>query len=219
IQQGLFSEGFFYLVLYSDEVDSRKGKLKRVFIYDERESGMPVTVIAQEGHVVEADPQFRGKGVTLRLINGNIHSSGEKNYTKIDFQSYGINLLNTATEQIREKSPPSLTFDDLRAAMKDRTKTVEERRVVSAEFHKRWAIAAACLLFGVLGVGAGTNTNRRAVRASGLVVSLVIMVCYWILYISGESMARSGTLPAWLAMWIANILFGAASIYTVKRSW
>ncbi|MCC6276880.1 MAG: LptF/LptG family permease, partial [Oligoflexia bacterium] len=39
IQQGVFSEGFFDLVLYADEVDSRNGKLKRVFIYDERESG------------------------------------------------------------------------------------------------------------------------------------------------------------------------------------
>jgi lipopolysaccharide export system permease protein len=219
IQQGVFTDGFFDLVLYADEVDSKNGKLKKVFIYDERDNEMPITVIAQEGYVVESDPQFRGKGVTLKLVSGNIHSSGDKNYTKIDFQSYGINLINTATDQVREKSPPSLTYDDLKTSMNDPSKSIEDKRIVEAEYHKRWAIAAACILFGVLGVGAGTSTNRRAARASGLVVSLVIMVAYWVIYISGESMARNGTLPAWLAMWIANILFGFASIWTVKKAW
>ena len=90
---------------------------------------------------------------------------------------------------------------------------------MEVEFQKRWALAAACLIFGILGVGAGTFSNRRAVRASGLVISLGIMVVYWVVYIAGDSLARSGALPAWLAMWIANIMFLFIGLWSLKRAW
>jgi lipopolysaccharide export system permease protein len=89
----------------------------------------------------------------------------------------------------------------------------------TVEYHKRWAISAACLVFGLLGVGAGTVTNRRAVRASGLIISLGIMVVYWVLYLAGESMARSGALPPWIAMWTPNLLFTGLGIWSIKKAW
>lgn len=219
IQEGTFAEGFFDLVLYSDKVDSRSGKLSKVFIYDEREGDMPVTVIAQEGKILDMDPSFPGRGVTLRLINGNIHRTSQKNYTKVDFQTYDISLTNTAVDHEREKSPPSLTYDDLVKDMHNPNKSLEDRRMMTAEYHKRWALAAACIVFGILGVGVGTFTNRRAVRASGLVVSLIIMVSYWILYVAGESLSRNGSVPAPLAMWLANYIFGGIGLWSLKRAW
>jgi len=52
-----------------------------------------------------------------------------------------------------------------------------EHRIRLVEYHKRWALAAACLVFGVLGVGAGTFTNRRAVRAAALFCLSVLWLC------------------------------------------
>jgi lipopolysaccharide export system permease protein len=219
IQGGTFTDGFFDLVLYADKVDSKIGLLKRVFIYDERDAANPVTIIAQEGRLVDVDPFNPGHGITLRLIKGNIHRTTFKNYTKVDFQSYDISLANTAPEQIAEKSPPSMTYDDLTSQLNDPNTNISNRRIAEAEYHKRWALAFACLVFGILGVGAGTFTNRRGARASGLVISLAIMVSYWVLYIAGESLTRSGALPAWFAMWIANALFGALAIWSLKRAW
>src|ERR1700722_9180435 len=49
IKEGVFSEGFFDLVVYANKVDSKIGKLQDVFIYDERDPKAPVTIIAREG--------------------------------------------------------------------------------------------------------------------------------------------------------------------------
>src|SRR5665213_1243099 len=46
IKEGVFSEGFFDLVIYANKVDSKEGLLKDVFIYDERDAKAPVTIIA-----------------------------------------------------------------------------------------------------------------------------------------------------------------------------
>src|SRR5690606_12148647 len=45
IHSGTFTEGFFDLVLYADEVDSKDNTLEKVLIYDERKQGNPVTVV------------------------------------------------------------------------------------------------------------------------------------------------------------------------------
>ncbi len=219
LQEGTFAEGFFDLVFYAGKVNSKQGTLKNVFIYDERDGENPIAIIASEGKLLEADPQFPGKGVTVRLINGNIHKSNEKNYAKVDFKTYDISLSNTSADTIREKSPPSLTYDDIVKGIKDKAVVGADRLVLKVELHKRWAIAAACLVFGLLGVGTGTVTNRRAVRASGLVVSLLIMLSYWILFITGDSLAHNGTVPPWIAMWFANVLFSGVGVWTFRRAW
>jgi lipopolysaccharide export system permease protein len=219
IQEGAFSEGFYDLVLYADKVDHKVGLLQKVFIYDERDNDMPITIIAQEGRLLEGDPRFPGRGVTLRLANGSIHRNSEHNYTKVDFRTYDISLVNMNADSNTEKSPPSLTYNDLMDERKNPLKDAAQHLVYLVEFHKRWAISAACLVFGILGVGAGTVTNRRAVRSGGLIISLGIMVVYWVLYLTGESLARGGTVSPLLAMWTPNVLFTGLGAWTIKRAW
>jgi len=219
IQEGTFSEGFYDLVLYAGRVDHKAGRLEDVFIYDERDPNLPITIIAKQGQLIEGDPSLPGRGVTLRLANGSINRTNQNNYTKVDFQSYDITLANTAADSVTEKSPPSLTYDDLMAERKDPLKDKDRHLVYSVEYNKRWAISIACLVFGLLGVGAGTVTNRRAVRASGLIISLLIMVIYWVLYVSGESLARSGAVTPWIAMWAPNVLFAGLGAWSIRRAW
>ncbi len=219
LQEGTFADGFYDLVLYAGKIDKEQNLLRNVFIYDERDSDNPMTIIAQAGKIMEADPSSPGKGITLRLYNGNIHKNDAKSYAKIDFKTYDHSLINTAIDSTREKSPPSLTYDDIVSGIRNRTGTAEDQRVLHVEFHKRWAIAAACLVFGLLGVGTGTVTNRRTVRASGLVVSLIIMLSYWILFLTGDSLAHNGALPAWIAMWTPNVLFAGAGVWSFRRAW
>ncbi len=219
IREGTFAEGFYDLVLYADKVDSKKGELKKVFIYDERNSDSPLTVIASEGRMVEADPNNPGSGMMLRLIRGNIHNTKDTTYTKVNFQLYDIGLANTAVNNERDKSPQSFTLTDIVEGRRNPNLPEDKKRVMDLEFHKRWALVFACIVFGALGVGAGTVTNRRTVKASGFIVSLLIMVSYWVLYITGDNLSRNGTLPPFVAMWIANFIFAGISIWSLRRSW
>ena len=50
LREGVFSEGFFDLVMYENKVDSKVGLLRDVFIYDEREAKAPVTRIDKTGN-------------------------------------------------------------------------------------------------------------------------------------------------------------------------
>lgn len=219
IQEGVFSEGFFDLVLYAGKVDSQKGFLEKVFIYDERDNQAPLSVIAKRGRVFATDENFFTKGVSLELQDGHIHRNTEKDYTKVKFDTYRMSLVGKSGYEAKEKSPQSLTYRDIQDELEKPGITVESKRMYTIEFHKRMAISVACLIFGILGVGAGTFTNRRTVKASGFLVTIVTMTSYWMLYLVGESMARQGDIPPSIAMWAANFIFFFVGLWTLKRAW
>lgn len=218
LREGVFSEGFFDLVIYANKVDSKAGHLEDVFIFDERDSKSPVTIIARTGQIFQ-ETRREGKLGLLRLNNGNVHRTHENTYTKVDFESYDITLFDPYQFSDREKSAPSLTIDELGERIRDETIEPKNRRKLEVEYHRRWSLSFACLIFGLLGVGLGTVTNRRSSRGSGFVVCLILLIGYWVLYIGAESAARSGFLPAWLGLWAVNLVFIGIAYQSLKKSW
>lgn len=218
LKEGTFSEGFFDLVVYANKVDSRSGEIEKVFIYDQRSSNeVPLTIISKRGQIVN-DPQKPGHSVLLLLKDGDVHRSSET-HTKIKFGSLEVRLTDPVKEEQRAKSPQSFTMDEINDSLSKTELSEEQRRVLRIEFHKRWAITIVCLIFGILGVALGTNPNRRSQKGSGLVLSLVIVIFYWIVYVSMEGMARSGDVPIVVALWLPNTLFFIFSSWKLRQIW
>ncbi len=216
IREGTFSEGFFDKVVYANQVDSKTGKLKNVFIYDEKQGELPITIIAKTGEVVQ-DPDTPN-AVLIRLHDGDIHRKGES-HTKIKFDSFDLKMVDPIKNESTEKSPQSLTINELSQVLDQPGLKPENERVLRAEYHKRWAVSVVCVLFGFLGVGLGTNTNKRSQKSGGLPVVLGVVVFYWILYVSCEGLARSGKVPPALAIWLPNFLFTLFTAWILKRNW
>lgn len=218
IKEGTFSEGFFDLVVYANKVDNKIGLLKDVFIYDERGGQSAITVIAKEGRLVQ-DPDKPGHSASLQLIDGSIHRAVDARHTKIDFKTYDLQLFDPVNESISSKSPPSMSITEVLRSLDSPDLKKEQRLELNTEFHKRIAIGLACLVFGMIGVALGTVTNRRNVKAGGAVLSVGIIVAYWIIYVTSESLARNGTLPPWFAMWLANFIFTIGGFFLLRKVW
>lgn len=217
IKEGTFSEGFFDMVVYANEVDSKNGHLGKVFIYDEKNSDTPLTIIAKEGTIIP-DPDRPGQEILLRLENGEIHRQA-KTHTKISFNSYDVHFAEPEYNEEKAKSPPSLTLDEVRARLAEDIKDPELQRSMETELHKRWAISILCVVFALIGVGLGTTTNRRTAKAGGMILCIGIIIGYWILYVAGESAARSGAAPVAIAIWAPNLIFGAIAINSLRKNW
>lgn len=218
LKEGVFSEDFFDMVVYANKVDSNSGRLQDVFIYDEHEPKNPITIIAREGEVIQQNsPQ--GESALLRLSKGNIHKTMNNNYTKVDFETYDINLFNPIETSEKKKSTQSMTIDELDSQLERPDLKSSERHRLEIEYHRRWSLSATCLIFALLGVGLGTITNRRSSKGGGFVLCLVLLVSYWLLYLSAEGVSRSGWAPASVSLWAVNALFAAVAVWSLRRSW
>jgi lipopolysaccharide export system permease protein len=218
LKEGVFSEGFFDMVIYANEVDSNSNQLKDVFIYDEHDPKAPVTIIAREGQVIHQSTLL-GHSALLRLTDGNVHRTLHNNYTKVDFKSYDINLFDPFDTSEKKKSPPSMTIDEVAHQLRTAKLEDRQRRKLEIEYQRRWSLSAASLIFALLGVGLGTVTNRRSSKGGGFVVCLVLLVAYWILYLSAEGIARNGWVSAGVSLWSVNALFLLAAIRTLRKTW
>jgi lipopolysaccharide export system permease protein len=198
-------------------VDSSKGELRKVFIYDEGTGDTPLTIIAKSGQILP-DPSSPGHKVLLRLNDGDIHRKAQT-HTKIKFDTYDIQLADPVKEENREKSPQSLTIEEIQDRLDKGGMNDEDRRTMQTEFHKRWATSLLCVVFSLIGVGLGTTTDRRSAKAGGMIVCIGLIIVYWILYVAAEGLARSGSAPIALAIWTPNILFGLFGIETLRRNW
>jgi lipopolysaccharide export system permease protein len=218
LREGTFADGFFDLVVYANKVDANTGRLSQVFIYDERQQP-PMTIISNEG-TIAIDQDQPGHRALLQLSNGSIHRSSAGRHTKIAFSGYQVFLSNPVTESLRgEKSTPSLSIDELREKKNDGKLKTEERLELETEYYRRSAMAVACLLFALIGVGLGTVSNRRNVRSGSTVICIGLIVTYWIVYVVTEGAARQGKIPPLIAMWIPNAVFMAAAGLSLRRAW
>jgi LPS export ABC transporter permease LptG len=77
------------------------------------------------------------------------------------------------------------------------------------EFHRRFAFPAACLAFAFVALPVGSRP-RRGGRSAGFVLAVALVCAYYIIFVFCASLARDGSLPAWLGIWTANILMAAA---------
>jgi lipopolysaccharide export system permease protein len=217
IKEGTFSEGFFDMVVYANKVDSKKGLLQNIFIYDEREANAPLTIIAKRGRIIP-DPKSPGHSVLLRLEDGDIHRKTQT-HTKIKFDTYDIRLSDPVQDVVREKSAQSLTLSELRERLEKSDLKEDDRRTFLTEFHKRWAISVLCVVFGFIGVGLGTTTNRRSAKTSGMILCTGVIIFYWVLYVTLEGMARNGQLPPVIAIWAPIVLFTIVGFESLRRNW
>lgn len=206
IREGVFSEGFFDLVVYAHNIDSASGNLQKIFIYDEREAKSPVTIIAKEGKILNSN-NIVGDKASLRLLNGNLHKSSEEFYTKIDFNSYDINLFNPHEIKTNEAAPDSMNLTELREILKQTDLDPLRKINLTVEWNRRWMLSVACLIFVFLGVSLGAVTNKRAARSGSMVICISTIVVYWSLNVWLESLGRAGHLPLALTSWLPNILF------------
>lgn len=217
LKEGTFSEGFFDLVVYANKVDSKTGAIEKVFIYDERSGDLPLTIISKSGQIIQ-DKSNPGNAVLLQLKDGNIHRKGET-HTKINFGTFEVRLSDPVQEQTRDKSPPSLSFDEINERLSAPDLKEDMHKTLTIELNKRLALAFACLIFGVLGVALGTQTNRRNQKGSGFVLSLGVVIAYWIFYVAFEGLARSGQLPVPVAVWATNVIFSLFALWRLKLVW
>jgi lipopolysaccharide export system permease protein len=84
------------------------------------------------------------------------------------------------------------------------------------EIQKKFALAAACFIFVLLGAPIALRFPRGGVGLT-IGVSLVVFGIYYVGLIAGESLARRGMLPPVVSMWIANVVFGLIALLLLAR--
>ncbi len=85
------------------------------------------------------------------------------------------------------------------------------------EFHKKFAIPFACIVFAVLGVPMAVTSSRSG-RGVSISLALGVFLVYYLFLMGGEKMADRGKLDPAVAMWSANVVLLALGLPLLVRT-
>lgn len=96
------------------------------------------------------------------------------------------------------------------------SRRAEALRLAAVELHRRFAVPAACIVFALLAVPLGIG-SRSGGRGRGFVISVAVVLVYWVVGNNGEMLALEGRIPAWLGMWLPNLTLALLSLVLMAR--
>ena len=218
IKERVFNDVFDGFVLYVDKVPIQGKKMEGILIYDERDKEKVNTIFAKEGFIV-SNP--KSQEVILRLLNGDIHRFEPRTniYQKMQFDTFDLmlELAKTISAKGKKLRDHEMSIDDIKGRIEKRRASGADTTEQEVELHKRYAIPFSCLVFGLLGVPLGIQPHRSG-RSYGFVLSILILLAYYVSLTASEIIAIKKTIPPFLAGWAPNILFGVFGIYLLIKA-
>jgi LPS export ABC transporter permease LptG/LPS export ABC transporter permease LptF len=217
IQPRVFNEDFRNFVLYVQDVIPGTGAVnwRHVFMADITDPNAPkITTAASATVVSDSSLDRNSPDLLMRLRDGTEHETVADEPQQYNIQTFDVTDRPFAASQQNEGHLGrmdtfiyAMPMDELR----ERSHGPDGRQFL-LEIHKRIAYPAACLVLMLVGVPLGV-TSRRGGKSSAWVATLVLVVLYYTLSLIGSALGRQNWIPAFLAVWSANLLFAGGGIF------
>jgi LPS export ABC transporter permease LptG len=207
-------------VIYVRDGDKEQGLWGRVFLFSQMKDGGTQLVTARSGRIDTAAERSElvlsdAMITTLPPANGN----REATYVTERLAQVRV-LLETGRKALLERlrqdrvEPEEMEWGSLRDYAE--TQTGVKRREVFTLWHKRLTFGFTPLIFSLLGAAVGLRI-RKGGRGLGVLLSLLLMVVYYLASLGGEQMARAGTLMPLAGAWLATALTVACSLLLLTK--
>lgn len=215
VRPQVFTEISDRLVLYVNEIDS-EGSLRGVLISDEREPYKPFFVVAEEGRF-HRKPEIGRIEIELQKGILLVQQPQRERCRIIHFSRYLLGLSIAEAIQGEEKKIEELLLSELKQKAEE-SEDPQKERAVRMEWHRRFALPVACLIFAAIGIGLGARIPPRSTRARGFGLSLLVFLLYYIaLTWSRTVVLKEGSDPA-LMTWLPNLVFGIVGVAIYHRA-
>jgi hypothetical protein len=92
----------------------------------------------------------------------------------------------------------------------------DEMNRYTVEYHKKYAIPFACIVFVLVGAPIAVRFPRGG---AGMVIaiSLTVFSIYYMSLIGGESLGDRGIIRPWVGPWAPNLIFGMLGVWGMAR--
>src|SRR5882724_5499289 len=195
-------------VIYVSDGDKVQGTWGRVFIYAPQPDASAQILTARSGRIdssAEKAELVLSDAVRTRIPAAE---ADQKQYVVERFDQLRV-AINTGRAELQRRltddeiSPDEMEWRDLRKEAQ--SGSLADQRAAQRTIHRRLALAASPLVFALLAGAIGLRV-RRGGRSAGVLISLVVVVIYYLSSLLGESLSRVGTVSPAVGGWMATAL-------------
>lgn len=241
IEPGVFHEQLPNVLLYLRNADADTGEWRDVLFFDSSDPSEERLTLAKRGRMVTAGVDAKTTTGEMPEVEQWIRLEDvvTHQFSRSNPETYRINRTQSQlfrpdmggggkvrfrTGMGERETLELVSFlrggslkeaDDSEFGLDERNIEVE-RRHAAVEINRRLAIPCASLVFAFLALPLGVG-SRSGGRGRGFVVSVGVVLVYYLVGNQGEMMAMEGRVPAWLGIWLPNIVLMLAALYLMTR--
>ena len=201
VQPRVFDERFPNVILYVQDVEGGGARWKGVFLADITQEGKPKITLAESAVVV---PEPQQHLLRLHLSRGSVHSYAAAEPDRYSVSTFAENLLAIPLPKVETSLQVRHHADLSLSQLWSVSQAGPDWRSARADFHRRLALPAACLVFGLIAMPLGLLAERSG-RAIGFVLAIAVAISYYFVFLFGDRLAREGNLPPGFGVWLANL--------------
>ena len=209
-------------VIYVRDGDKEHGTWGRVFIFAQRSDRMTEVFTARSGRIDSSGDKSE-LVLTDVLATKFPNASAENSATGAnDQKSYVVERsdqlrfsINTGRADIvqrlnqRDTNADSMDWSDLRERVA--AGSPAEQKEAIRILNRRAALSVAPFFFSLMGGALGLRI-RRGGRSVGVLLTLIVVIIYYLVSLLGESLARVGTVSPYVGPWLATVFIFALSL-------
>jgi LPS export ABC transporter permease LptG/LPS export ABC transporter permease LptF len=194
-------------VIYVRDGDRTLGTWGRVFIFAQQADGKNEVFTARSGRIDSSGDQ--SELVLSDVLATKFPDADQEDKQYVVERSDQLRIsINTGRSDIvqrlneRDTNADAMEWDELRERVTSGT-DVQKREAVRI-LNRRAALASAPFVFSLMAVALGMRV-RRGGRSVGVLLTLLVVIVYYLLSLLGESLARVGTVSPYVGPWLATV--------------
>lgn len=226
LREGIFTRDIPNQTLLVREIDEDTGRLLNVTIFDESSRVNLSTVKADSGRLAYVDTLGMYQ---FHLYQGEIHQLKREEPETYEILRYNKALFRIdSPDQMLQRSEKGYRGDrelglaDLQKrinelqGLKNRERFEKQINRYRVEYHKKFALSGAAIVFILVGAPLGIKLTRGGLGVSGPLAVLFFLI-YWTFLIGGEDLADRGVVAPAIAMWAPNFILAALGVFLIHQ--
>ena len=216
-------------VIYVRDGNKDLGTWGRVFIFGQRSDRTTEVYTARSGRIDSSGDQSElvltdvlstkfptavVEGQPQPPASNSITGNGENSYVVERFNQLRFSI-NTGRADIvqrlnrQDTNADAMDWSDLRERVA--SGSVTEQKEAIRILNRRAALSLAPLAFSLLGAILGLRI-RRGGKSVGVLLTIIVVIVYYLLSLLGESLARAGSISPYVGPWMATVFILALSL-------
>ena len=205
-------------VIYVRDGDKSQGTWGRVFIYAQQPDGSTRVVTASTGRIDSSSDRAElvlSDAVAMKIPKPE---SAQHDYLVERLDQLRITINTGRAELLENFSKKDVTTEELDwSELKQQLNSGSpgEKNEARRTLHRRLALSAAPLVFALFGGLLGMRV-RRGGRGAGILLSIAVVIIYYLTTLLGESLAKNNSVFALTGEWMATAVMLLLSLILLR---
>jgi len=211
IEKNVFFKDAENRYFYINEFNQKEFLMKDIMIYEIPkgwEKGFPRVITAKEGKWLKDMWDLEDGYIYKYDKDGNLVYNGRFKNMKITVKDELKNFFKS------QRTPQEMPSRELAKHIQLLKKSGADPKGFEVDYYMKFSVPFSALIFTLIGAPLGLAFKKGG-KATGVVISIVLVFAYYLILSASRALGKSGALPPIPAAWMPNFLFGALGIYLI----